>query len=52
MRGGGVCSEHEALMGETGLHSLWGIADNWEDRDGTISSWQERKTFSPGKFAL
>ena len=40
---GEVSSEHEALMGENGLHNLLGIAHTWEGRDRTVSGWQARK---------
>jgi len=40
---GEVSGEHEAVMGENGLHNLLGIAHTREGRDRTASGWQARK---------
>ena len=44
---GEVSGEHEAVMGENGLHNLLGIAHTREGRDRTASGWQARKRCLP-----
>ena len=44
---GEVSGEHEAVMGENGLHNLLGIAHTREGRDRTASCWRARKRCRP-----